>query len=80
LKLIKYINKKVMKFKTYIAYRGYKAVKVWSNASGMYAQLKEFKSSAEGFTQVLQGGTVVRLSHKDVDNPLITGLNQVIIF
>jgi len=68
-----------MRFKTYIAKRGFQAVRVWSNESGLYAQIKGFKSSAEGFSQVLQGGTIVRLSHSDVDNFLITGVNETIV-
>ena len=71
---------KTIGFKKYLAKLGYGVVKVWENESGLYAQIKGFASKGtSGVTQVLQGGTIVRLSHKDVQNPLIVGTNTHVI-
>ena len=67
-------------FRTYIAKQGLKPVGIWKLPTGYYAQIKGSTKSAKGFTQILQGGTVVRLSPKDVSNPDIVGKDTTVIF
>jgi hypothetical protein len=67
-------------FKSYVALRGYKPVKVWENENGYYAMIKGSTNSVKGFTQILQGGTVLRLSKKDVDNKDVIGVGIRVVF
>ncbi len=69
-------------FKSYIAKLGYQYLHTYSNDSGMYARITGFASIREekGVTQVLEGGTLLRLSWKDVDNPLIVGEGTKVIY
>ena len=54
-------------FKAYIATTGLKAVKVWENRAGVYAQITGFTDKNNPyFSHVLQGGTVVSLSFEDI--------------
>ncbi len=62
-----------IKFKEYVAKRGLKPVKVWQDKTGFYAQIKGSTRNTDGFSQILQGGTVVRLSLKDLTNSGIVG-------
>jgi hypothetical protein len=60
-------------WEVYVSMLGYKVIRVWANEMGLYAQLKGQCLNPEiGFTQVLQGGTIVRLSYSDINNELIT--------
>jgi hypothetical protein len=58
-------------FKTYVAKQGYKPIRVWELPTGLYASIKGWASTPNGFTQILQGGSIVRLSLKDINNPFI---------
>jgi hypothetical protein len=58
-------------FRKYVIKQGYKPMLVWELPTGYYARINGWASTAEGFSQILQGGTIVRLSFKDIDNPLI---------
>jgi hypothetical protein len=69
-----------IRFRTYITKAGYYATRIWENQEGYYAQLLGHTSSPNKFTQILQGGTVVRLSKADTQNPLIVGENIQVIF
>lgn len=72
---------KTINFKKYVAMAGYKATKVWKNQEGYYARIDGYVTKPNPhFTQVLSGGTVVRLSLKDVDNPQIVGKDVKVVF
>ncbi len=73
---------KQITFKSHIARLGYVYLHTYSNDSGMYARITGFASAREekGVTQVLEGGTLLRLSWKDVSNPLIVGEGIEIIY
>jgi hypothetical protein len=72
---------KRIKFKEYIAKLGYQPIKTWKNESGYYAQIKgTAHKGTSGVTQVLQGGTILRLSLKDVSNSDIVGKDTEVIF
>jgi len=54
-------------FKAYIAVTGLKAIKVWENRNGLYAQLNGWTDKNNPhFTKVLNGGTIVSLSFDDI--------------
>lgn len=59
----------------YTALHGYKAIAVRETPEGYYISIRGRASSEalKHFTQVLHGGTVLRLSKKDVDNRDIVG-------
>lgn len=60
------------KFAEYCAYHGYSTNKIYSNETGLYAHINGWVSkNCPHFTQVLQGGTTVRLSYKDLQNESI---------
>lgn len=72
---------KKINFKQYVAMAGYKPIKVWKTQEGYYAKVNGFVSKPNPyFTQVLSGGTVVRLSLKDVDNFDIVGKDVKVVF
>jgi hypothetical protein len=58
-------------FKQYVIKQGYKPMFIWELPTGFYARINGWASTADGFSQILQGGTIVRLSHRDINNPLI---------
>lgn len=69
-------NKLMKLFAQYVAFRGYKAIRVRCNETGLYAHIKghaSYSTTIPYFSQVLQGGTVLRLSLKDLDNTFIVG-------
>jgi len=54
-------------FKAYIATTGLRAVRVWENRAGVYAQISGYTDKNNpNFSHVLQGGTVVSLSFEDI--------------
>jgi hypothetical protein len=65
---------KTRTFAIYVALNGYRPVRVWENDHSLYAQIKgQCCDPKPKFTQVLQGGTVIRLSKKDLNNKEIVG-------
>lgn len=57
----------VRDFKMYIATTGLKAVKVWENKRGVFAQINGWTDKNNPhFSNVMQGGTVVSLSFEDI--------------
>jgi len=62
-------------FREYVAWRGYTVIRAWGiDNDGFYAYIKGHVSKfCPHFTQVVSGGSVVRLSFKDLNNELITG-------
>lgn len=72
---------KTINFKKYVAMAGYRPIKVWKTKEGYYAKVNGFVSKpTPQFTQVLSGGTVVRLSLKDVGNSDIVGKDVKVVF
>jgi hypothetical protein len=60
-------NQLLKDFKAYITITGLKAVKVWENKIGLYAQLNGWTDKNNpNFTKVMNGGTVVSLSFDDI--------------
>jgi len=70
------MNEKELKRKMaqYCAWRGYSTNLIVLTKEGLYAHVNGWVSKdCKYFTQILQGGTTVRLSLKDLENELIVG-------
>jgi hypothetical protein len=70
-----------IKFREYVVKRGHMPLEVWKNENGYFAKIRAWMpTSPRGFTQVLQGGTLLWLSLKDSSNPNIVGNGVDVIF
>lgn len=68
-------------FKQYLVSNGFKVIRTYKNETGFYANiLWRVSKDNKSVTQVLQGGTVVRLSLKDLSNPAIVGDNTEVVW
>ena len=59
----------------YVAFHGYKPIAIRETPEGYYISIRGWASSEalKHFTQILHGGTVLRLSKRDMDNRAIVG-------